>query len=118
MGKWHFSKTGNSDLELDVPRPDANTTAAVLDFLESDIGPNIQILRFYRKNWEKLRAGEIESLSGNGTVQEIEGDRVLLESLYEQWESVYLTIAEFEELLDDYAAFLDTRNRPGAGSEG
>ncbi|WP_261558814.1 hypothetical protein [Frankia tisae] len=61
-----------------------------------------------------MKVGEIESLSGNGTVQEIVGDRVLLESLYEQWESVYFTIAEFEELLDDCAAFLDSRSRPGA----
>ncbi|WP_261568855.1 hypothetical protein [Frankia gtarii] len=116
MSKWHFSRNENLDLDLEDPHVDTKTTAAVLDFLESDIGQNVQILQFYRENWEKLKTGEIESVSGNGTVQEIAGDRVLLESLYEQWESVYFTIAEFEELLDDYAAFLDSRRRPDAGS--
>ncbi len=43
---------------------------------------------------------------------------MLVESMYEQWESAYFTIADFEELLDDYAAFLDSRDRPGAGSNG
>ncbi|MCM3920526.1 hypothetical protein ND748_02355 [Frankia sp. AiPs1] len=114
MSRWTFRRDEDQNLEIAAPQLDRNIEAAVLDFLESDVGPYPPDIARYVRRWQKVRSGELNAALGNGTVQEIEGDRVLLESLYEQWESVYFTIAEFEELLDDYAAFLDSRSRPGA----
>ncbi|KJE24552.1 hypothetical protein FF36_00926 [Frankia torreyi] len=114
MSRWTFQRDEEQNLEVSAPSIDRNTEAAVLDFLESDVGPHPADITRYVQRWQKVRTGELNAALGNGTVQEIEGDRVLLESLYEQWESVYFTIAEFEELLDDYAAFLDSRRRPDA----
>ncbi|EIV96136.1 hypothetical protein FraQA3DRAFT_5999 [Frankia sp. QA3] len=114
MSRWTFRRDEDQNLEVTSPPLDRNTEAAVLDFLESDVGPYSPDIARYVRRWQRVRAGELDAALGNGTVQEIEGDRVLLESLYEQWESVYFTIAEFEELLDDYAAFLDSRRRPDA----
>ncbi len=114
MSRWTFRRDADQNLEIAEPPLDRNTEAAVLDFLESDVGPYPTDIERYVRRWRRVRTGELNAALGNGTVQEIEGDRVLLESLYEQWESVYFTIAEFEELLDDYAAFLDSRSRPGA----
>ncbi len=112
---WQFQVDADGDLTVSTSSGvDTNTARAVADFLQADVGNQPAMYRIYRKSWMALRSGEADEVSGNGTVQEIEGDRVLLESLYEQWESVYFTIAEFEELLDDYAAFLDSRRRPDA----
>ncbi len=106
MPKWIFRLGDSERLAIVAPQLDENTSDAVLDFLTTDVGPDPRSINSYRGRWEKTRAGEYETIAGNGTEQEIEGGRVRLESLYEQWETVYFTIAEFEELLDDYAAFL------------
>ncbi|CAO5252661.1 hypothetical protein [Frankia sp. AgKG'84/4] len=106
MTRWIFTSDGYPHLDVSTPGIDANTKDAVTDFLTTDIGRGIRNIASYRERWKNACEGELNSVLGNGTEQELEGDRVRLESLYEQWETVYFTVPEFEELLDDYAAFV------------
>jgi hypothetical protein len=53
-------------------------------------------------------------ISGNGTSQTLDGDgNVVLEALYDQWETVRITRAQFEEFLDEFAEYLDASGRNG-----
>ncbi|CAO5252631.1 hypothetical protein [Frankia sp. AgKG'84/4] len=110
MTTWRFIPRKGRGIDIIQPTLDENTKDAVLDFLESDVGNYSGAVEEYLRYWHRVSSGELEAVSGNGTEQTREGDLVRLESLYDQWKTVYFTIAEFEELLEDYAAFLQKAN--------
>ena len=89
-------------------RFDENTTIGIVDWLRSDINRDQEYLDFYRSEWAKVLSGEYEELLGNGTGQRlVDGDKVVLESLYERWDDITLTLDEFHEILDKYAQYLE-----------
>jgi len=82
---------------------------AVLDWLLTDIGRSPAAVARYRSHWNEARTAGLEGVSGNGTAQTRGATGVVLESLYEQWDDVTLSDADFDRVLDDYEAFLAAR---------
>jgi hypothetical protein len=109
MDKWRFRRTGVT-IEIDPPSGiDPTISYALWDFLTTEIGDSGQNLHIYRDLWEQVSGNPDDTphgISGNGTRQRIEGDDVVLEAIYEQWETVRIPRAQFERLLDDFDEFL------------
>lgn len=109
MATWKFSGTAEK-LDVDPPkRFPSDVRVAVLDWLGADVGASIRNVRTYRSYWTKVRSGELDSVSGNATVQYIKDDQVVFEALYDQWDDVTIPVEEFENLLSSYATFLENR---------
>lgn len=108
---WQFSIT-DDELTVHHPLLDDEKREAVGDFLRSDVGEYRTAVQGYLTEWRRVLAGEVEEAQGNGSVQSLDSGRVRLEALYEQWETMYFTIAEFDELLADYDAFLRRSSAP------
>jgi len=109
--KWSFQKNGRS-IELQPPEDvPPGTSEALTDFIFAEIGRSTRNLANYRSIWER-ETSENESgrgLSGNMTSQTLDEDgNVLLESLYDRWDTVKITRAQFEKFLDEFAEYLRT----------
>lgn len=109
MDRWRFRRIGDT-IEIDSPVGiDPSISYALWDFLTTEIGDSEQNLHIYRDLWEQISGNPDDTqrgISGNGTRQRIEGDDVVLEAIYEQWETVRIPRAQFERLLDDFDEFL------------
>jgi hypothetical protein len=107
--KWGF-RSGANGLELSPPNDVApGAEIALWDFATSEIGRSLRMLGMYREAWDAL-AGDPDAassgISGNATSQRIEGDDVVLEALYDQWDTVRISREQFEAFLDQLAEFL------------
>jgi hypothetical protein len=109
---WGFRIT-NHAIEVIPPDgvpPEVATPLADIIFAEIRTQAMFDV---YRQVWGELSTNSNawrDGISGNGTSQTIDGDKVVLESQYEQYESVRISKKEFERFLDQYAEFLRTRS--------
>lgn len=108
---WNF-RTNGRVVELEPPDgAPVGADTALADFIGAEIGLSSRNLADYRSIWERVTAeGETGSgVSGNGTSQTLdEGGNVVLEALFDQWNAVVITRAQFEEFLDQFADYLKT----------
>ncbi len=108
-GKWKFRRTEHT-IELDPPTDtDPAVGNALWDFITAEIGESEQNLNYYRGLWARISTdpeAAREGISGNGTRQHLEGDDVVLEALYDQWETVRIPRVKFEQFLDQFADYL------------
>lgn len=80
---------------------------------------SIDLERFLAEDWPELlaRAGDPDAeYFGNGISFRISGDEVIFTPLYEQWDDagyVYVPLADVQDLIDQYAAFIREREKPG-----
>ncbi|WUH93316.1 hypothetical protein OG900_26515 [Streptomyces sp. NBC_00433] len=91
---------------------DAGLARAVEQFLHTEISGRPSTLTHYRDTWREVRAAEdpeLTEISGNATVQRLEGDRVVFEALYDQWPDTSMSVADFENLLSSFQEFLEGR---------
>lgn len=106
---WKFSKTGRK-IDIEPPRGvDQDVSEALWDFITAEIGASLQNLNRYRKLWATVSSDPDQArggIAGNGTRQYLDGDDVVLESLYDQWEPVRIAAASFDMFLQDYGQFL------------
>jgi hypothetical protein len=103
--RWMFSVDDAGDLTVQPP-PESRSLPvdAVLDWLEADVGRNARSAADYRELWESAF-----DVAGNATMQTLDGDEVIFEALYEQWEDFRMPLATFEQILTDYREFLERR---------
>jgi hypothetical protein len=81
---------------------------ALTDIILAEIGLSEENLAHYRGVWERIRSGEEhrQGISGNATLQRLDGGEVVLEALYGQWETVRIPCAQFEAFLEQFSEFL------------
>jgi hypothetical protein len=111
---WNFRYKivdGAEAIEVKPPaHVDRGAKDAVVDFIWAELGHNrLEGLNDYRKIWDSVTMEpnvEARGITGNGTAQTLEGDEVVIESLYDQWEPVRMSSREFEEFLSQLADFL------------
>ena len=106
---WKFVAHPEYGMEIEpADRFNENTTIGIVDWLLSDINRNRENLKRYRSRWAEVLSGKYEKVLGNGTGQTlVDGNKVVLESLYERWDDITLTLDEFNEILDKYAEYLE-----------
>lgn len=111
-GEWRFT-WDDETFRLVAPEGLEYAAEALQELVESDIGGDPRIVRFYISTWESIDAGREDGrsgMSGNSTAQYLQGDQILLESQYELWPSVRMPKQEFFEFLQQYLAFADSRH--------
>jgi hypothetical protein len=102
---WTFSVNEAGYLAAQAPSdPISPPVEAILDWLSSDVGGDARAVDDYRGRWE-----EASDVAGNGTMQTLNGDEVMFEALYDQWEDFRMPLATFHRILDDYRDFLVRR---------
>jgi hypothetical protein len=110
---WNFQyRKATKTLEVEPPAyMDLAVEVAVADFIWAELGHDqLRALDEYRKIWDSVtKESDVGArfVAGNGTVQALEGDEVVLESLYDQWETVRMSRREFENFLSQLANFLE-----------
>jgi len=108
--QWRFRIVSGHTEIFPPTRVNEEVITPLADLLFSEISGR-QSLDRYRRLWAEMsadREAAQEGIAGNGTCQSLEGDDVILESLYEQYEPVRMRKEEFEIFLDQYARFLDS----------
>ncbi|ONH31076.1 hypothetical protein [Pseudofrankia asymbiotica] len=108
---WRFYETPDGSIDVDPPAhidPATRTLVrtAILDWLFTDVGRSPTGIAEYRSALAEAQSNGSPTVIGNGTAQTLAADRVILESLYEQWDDVTLSGDDFERVLDNYQAFI------------
>ncbi|EIV94888.1 hypothetical protein [Frankia sp. QA3] len=107
---WRFVDGKYGSLSIDPEGFfDDGRLFALRDWLQGDIGYSFRSLSRFRDDWSRVRRGEFEGTAGNVTEQTLVGDEVLFESLYDRWDDVRIPLAEIDEILEKYAAYLQEK---------
>lgn len=103
---WTF-RTNTLDELVVVPPPDVDPTLvdALQSWLLSDVGTRTGSIDDYRETLRMLRSGQTDAVSGNAARQELDGNDLIFEALYDQWETFRLPAQVVDELLAAYSVY-------------
>lgn len=114
-GRWTFTPNlHRAWREPDLPDP---RQLEALQEMLGEIGNDPDLIDlFLREDWPQALAGSGDPDAewvGNGITFRVSGDEVIFTPLYDQWGDdvgyVYVPLADVQDLLDQYAAFIRTR---------
>jgi hypothetical protein len=114
--RWTFTPSVD-DAWREPPLSDPRQLPPLRELLPEIGYDRVDLDRFLGEDWPDLlaRAGDPEAeYFGNGISFRISGDEVIFTPLYDQWADaafVYIPLADVQDLIDQYAAYIRHRDR-------
>jgi hypothetical protein len=112
--EWSFRRVGDNLTVVPADAEDAQLANALWDFATAELSRGMRVFRVFKDYWNTfLSDPEIaqEGFSGNGTSLRLEGGRIVLCSLYDQWDDVTMSLDDFNHFLEQYESFLKESER-------